>query len=295
MSGMTRSHWDRLARRFEHEVCDILEADRTGVLRRLVGRARIPERGAVLVDLGCGIGTFVRVYGPAFERVIAVDWSAAMVRRARLRCAKLPSVRWMVGDLAGAARRIGPVGDVVTCLNVITAPDAAARERLWSALAAATRRGGSVLVVVPSFESARCVERVKAELRARRAERRAASRGEGGGGGNRVARGAEARTGATRSARGEGARLPADGVLDNGGDPQKYFGRAELIAALHGHGFAEPVIRRVPYAWSDEGMHVRADERRRPWDWACLARRVADRELVIDRNSVIDRKSVAGR
>ena len=277
MSGMTRRHWDRLARRFEDEVCDILEADRTGVLRRLVGRAWIPEQGAVLVDLGCGIGTFVRTYGPAFERVIAVDWSAAMVRRARVRCAELGGVRWMVGDLAGAAKRIGPVGDVVTCLNVITAPDATVRERLWAALAAATRPGGSVLVVVPSFESARSVQQVKAELRARRAARRAAS------GAVRHAHGADGRDGVATSVRRSAVRLPADGVLDNGGDPQKYFRRAELIAALRMHGFADPVIRRVPYAWSDEGVRVPASEGRRPWDWACLARRVRERGGVAGR------------
>jgi len=55
---MKRADWNRLADDFEAEVCDITREERTGKVERFVNAVRLP-RHAVLVDLGCGLGTFV--------------------------------------------------------------------------------------------------------------------------------------------------------------------------------------------------------------------------------------------
>lgn len=248
---MSRRRWDALADAFEENVCDILAHDRRRVIPRLVAAARVPRRGAVLVDLGCGIGTFVRAFGPGFGQVIAADISPRIVARARALCAdarddRLPEVRWIAAGMEAASRRIGPVAHLAVCMNVITSPIARVRDRQWASVAAVTRRGGAALLVLPSLESARHV------------------------------------TAASDARRGRRPRAPSsiapDGLFDNGGDLQKYWTRREIAAAAAQHGFRDVTIRRVPYPWSDEDVSPPPRMRARlPWDWACLARTIAGR------------------
>ena len=65
----------------------------------------------------------------------------------------------MTLGLEDAAAKIGPVGDLTVCLNVITSLDAKLRRRQWASLAGLSRPGGYVLVVVPALESALHVQR----------------------------------------------------------------------------------------------------------------------------------------
>ena len=81
---MKRADWNRLADNFESEVCDITREERTGKVERYVNAVKLPRRGAVLVDLGCGIGTFVSRFGSRFARIVAVDHASKIVARAKL-------------------------------------------------------------------------------------------------------------------------------------------------------------------------------------------------------------------
>ena len=59
---MNRKEWNKLAKTFEKNVCDISREETADQIKRYVARAKIPKSGAVLVDMGCGIGTFIRQY-----------------------------------------------------------------------------------------------------------------------------------------------------------------------------------------------------------------------------------------
>ncbi len=227
---MGRRQWNTLARRFEQAVCDVT-ASSGNRLADLVRSAK-PSRRQVLVDAGCGIGSFARRFGRRFGRVIAFDFATQMVARARRRCDRLPDVRWMTLPLEDAAEVIGPVGHLAACLNVITSTDATLRERQWASLAGLTRPGGRALVVVPSVESARHVMRVAGE--------------EADGDAGLFPRGDDRQT-------------------------QKHYTRDELRETLADHGLRVVALRRIHYPWADEGLDVVG--RRRPWSWACLARR----------------------
>ncbi|MBD4820223.1 class I SAM-dependent methyltransferase, partial [Xanthomonas citri pv. citri] len=85
---------------------------------------------------------------------------------------------------------------------VITMPEARILESMWASIAAVTRKSGHALIVVPSIESDRMVERVAY--------------------GNSLA---EAK-----------AETP-DGLVDRGGSRQKHFARDELCETLARHGF----------------------------------------------------------
>jgi SAM-dependent methyltransferase len=228
---MSRRAWNLLADEFEDTVCDITSTsgDR---LAELVDRAR-PSRRRTLVDAGCGIGTFVKRFGPRFGRVVAFDFAEAMVRRARRRCRGLKHVQWQAMPLEEAGVRWGAIAHLAVCLNVITSPDAKLRSRQWDSLASLVRPRGFLLVVVPSLESARYVAELEGQSL-------------------------------------PGAQEKHD-LIRRTDTRQKHFSRQQLRLRVTEQGLRVLSLRRIRYPWSEEGAeHLAANS---PWDWACLAQK----------------------
>lgn len=243
---MNQARWDRLANAFEDSVCDITAVDMTHQMRRLVRRVELPRRGACLVDLGCGIGTFVKEFGESFANIIAVDFAPHILARAKSRQTAdiLEKTRWLRMDLAQAARKIGTVADLTVCLNVITSPDEKLRDRLWTSLASVTLPKGYALIVVPSVESANMVDALPAVQK--KSKRRTTP-----------------------------AALVAQGLLNRAGAMQKHFSRSELARLLPAYGLTPRRITRAYCPWSEEGLKKpRTSAAPYPWDWACLVQRV---------------------
>ena len=239
---MNRAQWNRLADNFETEVCDIAREETTNQLASLVRLAAPSGDRSVLVDLGCGVGSFVLRYRQSFSRIVAVEFAPRIIARAKKNCAGLKHVEWLNIDITRAARAIGAVGDLTVCMNVITSPSAAVRNSIWRTVARVTKPNGHALIVLPSLESERMVRRLE--------------------GGNDSS---------------SPANADDDGLVLRDDAVQKHFRRSELEPALAQHGFVPVGIRRVHYPWRKEGMRKpRAAGNRSPWDWACLARRRRD-------------------
>src|SRR5258706_8071185 len=117
---MKHTQWNRLADDFESEVCDITREEASNRIVSFVNAARMPARDAVLVDLGCGLGTFVSRFGRRFTRVVAIDHARRIVDRAKASSRCSSPVRWMVLDVAEAGAVLGPCADLTVCMNVIT-------------------------------------------------------------------------------------------------------------------------------------------------------------------------------
>jgi SAM-dependent methyltransferase len=237
--AVNRTQWNRLAERFNSSVCDIVAGERGKVIPSLVREALRRRPKPVVVDLGCGVGTFIHRFGAKFGETVGVDFAERMLVGARRRCRQVPRVRWVCASVEQAPARVGEIADLSVCLNVLTAPDAALRRKQWKSLAAITTPGGCTLVVLPSIESAQFVARVEEELRRR-----------------------------TASAAGAGP----DGEVFRGKARQKHYTRQELGEAAERAGFRVVRISRVYYPWADEGIHTRtaATRGRYPWDWALL-------------------------
>lgn len=235
---MDRREWNRHAGEFEDAICDIVVDERGNQVSRFVKAARLPAE-PVLVDLGCGLGSFVQRFGSRFRKIFAVDFAAQIIKRARDRCAQ-PGVKWLVMDVARAFKAIRARADLTVCMNVITSPSPAKRKALWSCVAKVTKPGGFALIVVPSIESNEMVEQMSSSSR---------------------------RNGAFAS--------KSDGVVKHEDSWQKHFGRRELIATMADYGFRVKQIGRVSFGWDDEGLQKpRSPGKRSPWDWICLAQRV---------------------
>jgi len=157
---MNRTRWNELADDFETQACDIAREETKDRLGRVVDAARPSPERSVLVDLGCGLGSFVRKYQSRFAAVTAVEFAPRIIARAKKNCARVPNVRWLTLDIPRSAKTIGTIADLTVCMNVITAPNRAKRDAIWAAIAHVTKPGGFALIVVPSLESERMVQRL---------------------------------------------------------------------------------------------------------------------------------------
>src|SRR5262245_5646067 len=147
---MVVADWDRVATAYFDEVVSPL---RTGVPARLLRALRgIPQAARKTVgDLGCGVGTLLPVLATRFERVIGVDFSPAMLARARATCraSHVTLVRADLADLRRFHRRL----DVAVTVNAVLTPDPDALDRIFQELARTLRRGGVFLGVFPAMEA----------------------------------------------------------------------------------------------------------------------------------------------
>jgi SAM-dependent methyltransferase len=236
---VSRTEWDRLATDFEREVCDITRETKTGVIARLVKSLPLSPDKSVLVDLGCGLGTFITRYGGLFRESIGVEHAPRIIARAKKNVRPRDGLTWLTSSLPPAAKKIGRRADLTVCMNVITMPGAKTREAMWASIAAVTRKGGHALIVVPSIESDRMVERI-----------------------------------AYGTSRAEAIAAAPDGLVDRGGSRQKHFARDELRDLLARHHFRTKKLLRVTYPWQKEGLRKpRNAGARLPWDWLVLAER----------------------
>ena len=235
---MNRAQWNHLADDFETEVCDIAREGTDDQLGRYVGALRLYPKSSVLVDLGCGLGSFIRRFQDRFLKITAVEYAPRIIARAKKNCAGVTKVRWLTMDIPRSARTIGAVADLTVCLNVITSPSQAKRNAIWKAIASVTKPNGHALIVVPSLESERMVQ--QAGRRGRRTKVLAAMPG---------------------------------GLVQRDDAVQKHFERRELDTILSRYGFIVVRLGRAYYPWSKEGMRKpRFAGARQPWDWVCLAR-----------------------
>jgi SAM-dependent methyltransferase len=234
---MNRAQWNQLADEFETEVCDIAREETEDRLSRYVRAVRLFPKSSVLVDLGCGLGSFIRRFHDRFLEITAVEYAPRIIARAKKNCAGVAKVRWLTMDIPRSAKTIGTVADLTVCMNVITSPSQAKRNAIWKAVAKVTKPNGHALIVVPSLESEHMVQR---------ASRR-------------------------------GAKLPATmqgGLVQRDDAVQKHFERQEFGMILSQYGFVAVRLGRAYYPWSKEGMRKpRFAGANEPWDWVCLAQR----------------------
>lgn len=238
---MSRREWNRTADQFDELVCDIASEETNNQLRRFVSAARPSPKKSVLVDLGCGTGTFVQKFGKHFRQIFAADFATAVVRKAERTYKGTTPAKWQVADVKDCPKLFGTrCADLAVCLNVITSPSAARRKSLWESVKAVTKPSGHMLIVVPSAESCEMV--TEWENRARKKPKPAFKRG---------------------------------GIAERGDILQKHFSRDELISIVSDLGFSVVRLGAVSYSWASEGMRKPRAATRGPWDWICLAKRVA--------------------
>jgi ubiquinone/menaquinone biosynthesis C-methylase UbiE len=232
---MTEKDWDRLAAVYAREVCDIFARDRRGVIGRWLRRQRLLDRRHTAVDLGCGIGSFFRKYGPGFAGKIGTDHSRRMLQVAARLCRRQPGIEWRQANVRQLPAALHGRGDLVVCSNVITFVSLAhCRRALWEVVRTA-RPGGWVLLVQPALESHDAV----VALETRRPP---------------PPRGAMA-------------------VVRRDDRQQRFFTRQGATSFARAAGLHSVRVHKIWYPWIDDGIARPPRGHEPPWDWLVTGRR----------------------
>jgi len=243
---MTRRDWNRVASVFEAEICNIVGTDYRRVLGRALFGIRSDWSKSVVVDLGCGIGTFIKRFGHKFKLIYGVDYSKHMLDRAQRLCGGVRNVRWVLADIRKLRARSVPKADLIVCLNVITSASAAVRAEIMRSVGRVTSEEGWALVVVPSLES-----EIHAAVMTSAVERKVPLF----------------------------RHLKPGGLVRRGDTTQKYFTKDEIVQSLGRHtGFGLFHVRKVWYPWSAE-LEISIPPQYRlvpPWDWLVICKRSLD-------------------
>jgi SAM-dependent methyltransferase len=136
--------WDAEAEAFDEAADHGLRDPAVRAAWRSLLVSLVPAPPARVADLGCGTGTLSLLLADEGHAVDGVDFSPAMVARARAKGEGRRDVRFVVGDAAAPALDRAAY-DVVLCRHVLWAlPDPTAALRRWVDLLAP---GGRLVLV----------------------------------------------------------------------------------------------------------------------------------------------------
>ncbi len=142
--------WSKAAASYEQEFVDPYRNDVRNPLK--VALKELADGGAkVVADLGCGIGPLLPFLSDSFESVIAVDFAAGMLDRARRRCPKATNITYLERNLADLSSLAGSV-DVAVSVNSLVMPNVADQEDVLRQIRATLKPDGRFLGILPAMD-----------------------------------------------------------------------------------------------------------------------------------------------
>jgi len=150
---MNRDFWETVSVNYKREVLSVFDNDHEGLVEERIGKAAKLFRNGTAADIGCGVGRFTPVLSKAFKQVDASDFSLEGLKRARRRCRSCDNIKFHEWDLTRGEAPFSPV-DLALCVNVILMPSLSQRRRAWHAVCSQVKDKGSLILVLPSMESA---------------------------------------------------------------------------------------------------------------------------------------------
>lgn len=246
---MNERDWDHVAETFETEIFNVPANDKKGHIVHWVNELAGP--GRIATDLGCGVGRTLPILAERYEMVYAVDVSGQCLEVASRKCSGHSNIEYVHADLS-TDRNGYPAADVVLCINTLLNASLEIRASLVERTCRSVRRGGHLLLVVPSLNSALLTAyrhlqwNLRAGMNPKEAQRKAALNGEGL----------------------EHGTVYIDNV------PTKHYLKEELEALLAEKGFNVIAMEKLEYPWNTEfDDPPRWMKAPYPWDWFVVAQR----------------------
>ncbi|MDP4263145.1 MAG: class I SAM-dependent methyltransferase [Bacteroidota bacterium] len=147
---MDRKYWEQIAPGYNEEIFDVLHNDKKALIRSAI--TKIASRSKTVLDAGCAVGKWLPVLSPAFKKVIAADISAKNLAIAKKNYNQYGNVEYLRTDMSGRNIQL-PKCDVAVCINAILTPSLKKRNTFFKNLSSCLKKGGYLILVVPSFES----------------------------------------------------------------------------------------------------------------------------------------------
>jgi len=248
--SMNERDWDKVADSFEQEIFNVPENDTKGIIRNWVESLAVP--GAEATDLGCGVGRTLPLLADRYDHVYAVDVSSQCLDVAEKANRGRDNITYVHADVS-ADKNGYPATDVVLCINTWLNASLEIREGLIDRTCKGVKKGGHLLLVVPSLNSTllTAYRHLQWNLRDGMDPQ-------------------EAQKAAALNSKGlEHGIVRIDDV------PTKHYLREELEALLTDRGFQVLDIEKIEYPWITEfeapPKWMKAPY---PWDWFVAAKRV---------------------
>eukprot|EP00035_Acanthoeca_spectabilis_P013813 m.259255 g.259255 ORF g.259255 m.259255 type:complete len:323 (+) comp15975_c1_seq5:2784-3752(+) len=252
VQSQDEKYWNSMAKKYDQEIYDSFnEALNKEEIVKILDAVANPEHHCI--DFGCGVGKYLPALSKRFKSVLGLDLSQSLVDNARntvvwtgagrSRQRKLKNVTLGQADLSQPLM-LPEKADFACCQNVLLEPQDEAHERILRNICKALKPGGSLMLLVPSLESAIHVGQAL-PMRMRDAMARCE--------GSDVILG----------------RLPREGVLT------QHFLREHVDKLLRSMGFQLISCTKLEYSWRHEFGESEEPRLARctpPWDWLILCK-----------------------
>lgn len=261
---MNQKFWDKWAPFYDQEFFNVLGSDKHKIVLKTL--RRFASKNVKVVDFGCGPGNALTHLCHYCEWVYAIDLSPANLKIAEKRCVS-KNVSFIKQDLTRknlswinffSAKRIPKEKvDLGISINAIIMPSSKKRLAFLETIRASLKKGGKLILVVPSLESALLTNFVLLSCKAKegflnidgvRVERWLQDRFQG---------------------------VIPNGIVDLDGVPTKHFLKEELEATLNHLKYEMVSLKKVQYPWSEELTNLpKWTSKIPPWDWmACVEKK----------------------
>lgn len=247
---MDRKYWETIAPKYETEIFDVLQNDRSGSIVAAIEEMASPDK--TIIDIGCAVGKWIPVLAPKFKHVIAADISAKNLQIAKEKYPEYNNVEYQRMDMSANDLTVTPC-DTAICINAILTDSLEKRINFFQSLSLCLHAGGELVLVVPSLESKLYSNIIADRWNVDDADN------------DKIPAGKEA------SQKVSNIR---QGVTDIDNVPTKHYLKEELQLLLTLEGFEVALIKKINYGWDTE-FHKPPKWLKEPypWDWMCTARK----------------------
>jgi 2-polyprenyl-3-methyl-5-hydroxy-6-metoxy-1,4-benzoquinol methylase len=247
---MEKNYWEKIAPSYETEIFDVLKNDTSGKIVKSILSFADPKKS--IIDIGCAVGKWMPVLAPVFGKVQAIDISNNNLKIAAKKYPQYTNITYERVDMSATTVKIKKY-DAAICINAILTSSLKKRDLFFKHMASYIKKGGDLVLVVPSLESKLFSHIIANKYNVDDAKKDKAPTGK-----RAISQ----------------IRYIKDGVTDIDDVPTKHFLKEELKLLLSLAGFEVEKIEKINYKWSTE-FHKPPSwlKNPQPWDWMVKAKK----------------------
>jgi 2-polyprenyl-3-methyl-5-hydroxy-6-metoxy-1,4-benzoquinol methylase len=247
---MRKAYWEKIAPAYNDEIFDVLHNDKKGIIRSAIKKLASPSK--TVIDVGCAVGKWLPVLSPAFKKVIAIDISEKNLAIAQQNYPHFTNVEYKWADMSAGKTRL-PESDLAICINAILTDSLKKRTVFFKNLSLCVKKGGYIILVVPSLESWLYTRIIQNQWKIDKALF------------DEKLSGKEA---IKRYRNIQQGNVEIDNVAT------KHYLREELMLLFSKEGFAIEDCQKIEYSWNTEFIKPHEWLRKPgPWDWMIIGRK----------------------
>ena len=247
---MEKGYWEKMAPSYETEIFDVLKNDKSGKIVKAILSFAGPKKS--VIDIGCAVGKWMPVLAPIFGKVQAIDISNNNLKIASKKYPQYTNITYECVDMSASTVKVKKY-DAAICINAILTSSLKKRNLFFKHMASFIKKGGDLILVVPSLESKLFSHIIANKYNVDNAKKDKAPTGK-----RAISQ----------------IRFIKDGVTDIDDVPTKHFLKEELELLLTLAGFTVEKIKKINYKWSTE-FHQPPSwlKTPQPWDWMVKAKK----------------------